>query len=224
VVKISGAATIHLRTLGLELAVSQWCTTQDRLYLSVHQDWRWMGTQSESGQKRRTVLRTIRLGADISEKMEAKAQQSGSSVNSLLSSLVTRYSEWDELAERFGFMDISKEFFRLFLDASDDERLKRVTAERSVAIWSDLLRFWFGEVTPDSFVKMLGRMSTYGWWLEFEPRVNGREYELVIRHDFDMKFSQFLKSCFEHVLKSFFKASPQIDVSTSSLFIRYTIP
>jgi hypothetical protein len=182
------------------------------------------GSIYDSDKKRKTVLRTIRLGADISDKMEAKARSTGSSVNSLLSSLVTRYAEWDELAERFGFMDISKEFFKLFLDASDDEKLKRVTAERSITIWSDLLRFWFGEVTPDTFVKMLGRMSTYGWWLEFEPRVNGREYELVIRHDFDMKFSLFLKSCFEHVIKSFFKASPQIDPSTSSLFIKFTIP
>ena len=33
------------------------------------------------------------------------------------------------------------------------------------------MEFWFGEVSPDSFVKMLTRMSTYGWWLEVEPRV-----------------------------------------------------
>src|SRR6266571_5150434 len=67
---------------------------------------------SNSGQKRKTVLRTIRLGADISERMEAKAKATGSSVNSLLSFLVTRYVEWDELAQRFGFMEVSKNFFR----------------------------------------------------------------------------------------------------------------
>jgi hypothetical protein len=178
----------------------------------------------DSDKKRKTVLRTIRLGADISEKMEAKAKATGSSVNSLLSSVVTRYAEWDELAQRFGFIDISKEFFRMFLDASDDERLKQISTERCVTIWSDMLRFWFGEVTPDAFVKMLSRMSTYGWWLELEPKIAGREYILVIRHDFNTKFSLFLKSSFDAVIKSLFKAAPQIDASTSSLYIKFTIP
>jgi hypothetical protein len=182
------------------------------------------GNVSDSGKKRRTVLRTIRLGADISEKMEAKAKASGSSVNSLLSSLVTRYAEWDELAERFGFIDISKESFRVFLDAVDEEKLKQITAERIATIWSDLLRFWFGEVTPDSFVKMLARMSTYGWWLEMEPRISGREYLLVIRHDFDMKFSLFLKWTFESVIRTLLKATPQVDATGSSLFVKFTAP
>ena len=133
------------------------------------------GNISDSGQKRKTVLRTIRLGADISEKMEAKAKATGLSVNSLLSSLVARYVEWDELAQRFGFVDVSKNFFRMFLDAADDERLKQITQERITTNWSDFMEFWFGEVSPDSFVKMLTWMSTYGWWLEVEPRVVGRE-------------------------------------------------
>src|ERR1700693_2417533 len=101
--------------------------------------------------------------------MEAKAKATGSSVNSLLSSLVTRYSEWDELAQRFGFMDVSKEFFRMFLDAAEDEKLKQITQERVTTNWKNFMEFWFGEVSPDAFVKMLSRMSTYGWWLEVEP-------------------------------------------------------
>ncbi len=180
------------------------------------------GGDSDFGKKRRTVLRTIRLGADVSEKMEAKAKATGSSVNSLLSSLVTRYAEWDELAQRFGFIDVSKEFFRLFLDAAEDEKLKQLTLERVAAIWSDLMRFWFGEATPDSFVKMLTRMSTYGWWLEVEPRVTGREYALVVRHEFNMKFSLFLKWTFETVIKSLFKTTPQVDATASSLYVRFT--
>lgn len=132
---------------------------------------RGIANMTEPGQKRKTVLRTIRLGADVSEKMEAKAKATGSSVNSLPSSLVTRYADGDEPAQRFGFMGISKDFFRMFLDASDDEKLKQVTQERITTTWSEFMEFWFGEVSPDSFVKMLTRMSTYGWWLEVEPRV-----------------------------------------------------
>ena len=182
------------------------------------------GSVPDSGKKRKTVLRTIRLGADVSEKMEAKAKAGGSSVNSLLSSVITRYAEWDELAQRFGFMDISKEFFRLYLETADDEKLKKITMERQPAIYSDLLRFWFGEVSPDSFVRWLVRMSTYGWWLQVEPRVTGREYVLVIRHEFDMKFSMFLKWTFESVIKSLFKATPQIEATASSLYIKFTVP
>jgi len=179
---------------------------------------------SDSDRKRKTVLRTIRLGADMAEKIEAKARASGSSVNSLLSSVITRYAEWDELAQRFGFMDISKEFFQLYLEAADAEKLKQITIERQPAIYSELLRFWFGEVSPDSFVKWLVLMSTYGWWLQVEPRVAGREYILVIRHGFDMKFSEFLRWTFESVIKSLFKTSPHIESTASSLYVKFTIP
>jgi len=182
------------------------------------------GNAFDADKKRKTVLHTIRLGADISDKMEAKAKANGSSVNSLLSSLVTRYAEWDELAQRFGFMDISKESFKVFLEATDDEKLKQITLERITTIWSDMLRFWFGEVTPDAFVKMLARMSTYGWWLEVEPKITGREYVLVIRHDFSMKFSMFLKWTFESVIKSLLKATPQVDAAASSLYVKFTVP
>lgn len=182
------------------------------------------GYVSDSGEKRKTVLRTIRLGADVSEQMEAKARATGSSVNSLLSSLVTRYAEWDEKAERFGFMDMSKEFFRLYLEAADDEKLRQLTVERQPAIYSELMRFWFGEVTPNSFVKMLRLISIYGWWLDVEPRVTGREYALTVRHEFDMKFSLFLRWTFDSVIKSLFKATPQIELTASSLYVKFSVP
>lgn len=182
------------------------------------------GSASDLGKKRKTVLRTIRLGADVSEKMEAKAKASGSSVNSLLSSVITRYAEWDELAQRFGFMDVSKEFFRLYLETADEEKLKEITVQRQPAIYSDMMRFWFGEVSPDSFVKLLVRMSTYGWWLQVEPRIAGRDYVLIIRHEFDMKFSLFLRWTFESVVKSLFKATPQVEATASSLYLKFTVP
>jgi len=50
-----------------------------------------------------------------------------------------------------------------------------------------------------------------------------RDYSLVIRHDFNLKFSQFLKSSYETTLRSLFKVTPQIDASGSSLFVKFTI-
>jgi len=39
-----------------------------------------------------------------------------------------------------------------------------------------------------------------------------------------MKFSMFLRWTFESVVKSLFKAAPQIETTASSLYLKFTVP
>lgn len=50
-------------------------------------------------------------------------------VNTLVSSILTKYAEWDRFAEKGGYMYLPREFFNIVLQTVEVEKLKRISEE-----------------------------------------------------------------------------------------------
>ncbi|MFI5448158.1 MAG: hypothetical protein ACHQ03_00060 [Candidatus Bathyarchaeia archaeon] len=53
--------------------------------------------------RQKTILRTVRIRKELDELLQdAKAKRT--SVNSLMGAIMTKYSEWDRFADKFGYV------------------------------------------------------------------------------------------------------------------------
>jgi hypothetical protein len=70
--------------------------------------------------RRSTKLRTIRLARDLDNLLQKDAKSKRISTNSLLTSIVVKYAEWDRYAEKFGLVSLTQAASRSILEAIDD--------------------------------------------------------------------------------------------------------
>jgi hypothetical protein len=77
----------------------------------------------------KTITRTIRLPSRIDNTLQKDAKEKRTTVNSLISTALTKYAEWDRYAESIGFISLQRNEFKLIIDSLDDEKIKRIAEE-----------------------------------------------------------------------------------------------
>ena len=67
----------------------------------------------EKREKKKTILRTIRIDKDLDYALDKDANEHGVSENALISSILAKYVEWDRYAEKFGRVSLPHEALKL---------------------------------------------------------------------------------------------------------------
>ncbi|MDQ5870552.1 MAG: hypothetical protein M3530_12625, partial [Thermoproteota archaeon] len=78
---------------------------------------------------KKTVLKTIRMTQELDDILHKDSGTKKIGVNTLVSTIFTKYAEWDRFAEKYGFMYLSREFFNLVLQTVDVEKLKHISED-----------------------------------------------------------------------------------------------
>ena len=76
---------------------------------------------------RSTTLRTIRLTRDLDNLLQNDAKSKNISINSLLTSILVKYAEWDRYAEKFGLVSLTRADSKSLLKAIDENKLSGKT-------------------------------------------------------------------------------------------------
>lgn len=79
-----------------------------------------------SAERKKTILRTIRITQELDDLLKVDAQESNLSVNALIDKIMMKYTEWDRHAKKFGFVSLSSETFRSILNEVDDSGAERL--------------------------------------------------------------------------------------------------
>lgn len=69
--------------------------------------------------RQKTVTRTIRIPAHLDDILQKDSKEKRSTTNALISSILTKYAEWDRYVESFGFISMPRNGFKLIIDALD---------------------------------------------------------------------------------------------------------
>jgi hypothetical protein len=111
------------------------------------------------------------------------------SVNSLLTTLITKYAEWDRFAERFGFVSVGRQGFKQLFDLLSDEVL--VTHGREVGGKNapEITRFWFGKLNLETFFSFLAVHSKYSGIYHYELVSNGRTHTITFNHELGPRYN-----------------------------------
>ncbi len=165
------------------------------------QDYRDSDTASESN---KAFL--IRIPQELLKSLREESTHKGTSVNSVIVSILRKYSGWGRFQEKLGFMPLHRSMVVQMLDkiADDDiEEIGRIQKDQTI---KDFILF--SESGYD--------LSTFIRWIKLRCEVLG--FQLVIRHEnggmFIMinhgtgpKWSRYYRGMFEAVLQELLKPS-----------------
>ncbi len=173
---------------------------------------------------KKSLLRTVRITPELDEVLQKDAQAKRTSVNALITSILTKYAEWDRFTEKFGYVNISKELFCSVLSAADDEKLTEAAAELGMRLPKEIILFFFKELNVDTFLAYMTLTCKYGHIAENEVETRGRNYTVTIHHDLGDKWSNYLRHFIGQTMNNQLGIMPQFDVIKNSLVTRFTAP
>jgi hypothetical protein len=171
----------------------------------------------------KTATRTIRLPTSIESILQKDAKEKRTTVNSLVTSILTKYTEWDRYTEGFGFICLPRNGFKLIIDSLDDETIKRIAEEIGSRQPKELMMFIFKKITLDNFVSQASLFSKYAGFGTYEIETNGRNYTMVIHHELGRKWSIYLAHLASQGLKSALGVVPKFNITEYSVVVEFFI-
>ena len=182
------------------------------------------GAKVLKAKTRKSLLRTVRITPELDEILQKDAQAKRVSVNALLTTILTKYAEWDRYTERFGYLTISKDLFTSVLGAADNDRLTQAALDLGNRLPKEIILFFFKELNVDTFLAYMTLTCKYGHIAENEVETQGRNYTVTIHHDLGEKWSNYLQHFVGQTMKNQIGISPKFEVIQNSLVTRFVAP
>lgn len=181
-------------------------------------------TEREGKARDKSVLRVTRISSKLDRLLEKDAEDKRISVNALINSIFTKYSEWDRYAERFGYVSIGKELLRSILLATEEQKLIQIAEELGAKLTRQFVLFWFKRVNLETFLAYVSIVCRYGGIAKYESEIEGKDYTITVIHELGRPWSNFLKNFIDQGLKANLQIVAKFDVSSNSVVCEFRSP
>jgi len=175
---------------------------------------------SESLKGKLTTTRAIRIPKSLDRILQEEAEKRNISINGLISSVLTKFAEWDRHAEQFGLATLPTQVLQKLTQLADDNLMAKTGTE----LGPDLLRseviFWYKQASLDKILEWFTLFSKYSGLHKVQITKTDGDYIIVIRHEMGSKWSVHLKNYFESAFKSTLGITPETDVSEFQVTLR----
>lgn len=139
--------------------------------------------------QRKVVVRVVRISKELDDTLRNDAESSGRTISSVISSALTKYAEWDRLADRVGFVTFTGSFMRDIVEYVPDEDLRKMV-QKTYGNWmKELTMFWFKEANFETFLSTVKLLNKYTRVTECEIHAEGRNYTMNFHHEPSRKLS-----------------------------------
>jgi hypothetical protein len=171
-------------------------------------------------ENKKTVLKTIRLSKGLDELLQKDANSKRITVGALISTILTKYSQWDRYTEKFDMITLRQEAIKAILETTEDEALIRKAREIGAKIPKEFLMFWFKKTDLKSYLQYLELLCNYGGFARYELEANGDVYVITLLHNMGEKWSLFLRHVMEEGIMTTIGGLPRFEVNRGSVVIR----
>jgi hypothetical protein len=171
----------------------------------------------------KTLIRTIRISKALDALLRKDAKTKRITVNALISSIMTKYAEWDRYNERFGVISIKRDAFRSILGMIEDDKIIRVSKEIGAQIPKQFILFWFKKTTLETYLEYMSLVCRYAEFAQYEVDTDGTNYTMTLLHDLGENWSLFLKNWIEQGMKTTIGIIPLFEISKNSVIVRFHI-
>ncbi len=173
---------------------------------------------------KKTVLRSVRIPQELEEVLSKDAEVKGLSVNALVSTILTKYAQWDRYAEKFGLVTITRTGLRALVDSLDEETMVRLAEEMGSLNPREMTMFWFKKLSLDTFFSYLNLICRYGRIGEYEVEMEGRNCTILLHHGLGPNMSQWLGHFYTQAIREIVGVVPKAEVGRSSLVLKFEKP
>ena len=137
--------------------------------------------------RKSTKLRTIRLTRDLDNLVQKDAKSKRISINSLLTSIIVKYAEWDRYAEKFGLVSLTRDDTRSILGAIDDNKLSQIGQDLGKQALKELMMLWFKKIDVESVLEEISLWCKYTGNARYDLETDGRNYTITLNHEIGVK-------------------------------------
>ena len=172
--------------------------------------------------KKKSVLRSIRISQELDELLQKDAENKRVSVNSLISTMMTKYAEWDRFADKFGYVTLTTETFKTILEITDEKKLSELAKVMGSRLPKEVMLFWFKKTDMEAFLSYVAIYGKYSNLFQYELEKEGDRYTITAHHELGDKWSMFLKVFIGEAMKETLRITPEFEVSKSSIVARFS--
>ncbi len=172
--------------------------------------------------RRQTIVRSVRVDSELDNAIQKIARKNRTNYNSLVVSIFSKFVDWDNKAETFGYVSVPREILLLSLQSLDDETIKKIGYELGPTLIREMVQFWFGEVDLRSFMEHMALMSKYQQIANYEFTLSGTRKTITIHHYLGEKWSQFICSLYKSAMREIFAVDPEIEMTKNQIAIKWS--
>ncbi len=173
---------------------------------------------------KKTVLRSIRISAEMEELLRQDAEQRGISVNGLVTAILQKYREWDRYAEKFGFVAITRNGWRMLLEAIEDQRFALLGKEMGAQNPREMTLFWFKKLNTETFLAYLSLISRYAKTMTYELESDGSSYTISLQVDTGHRGAVFWGNFIDQAIRTIVSVVPKVEVGRNSVVASFIRP
>ena len=174
--------------------------------------------------KKKTLLRTIRIDQELEDLLQRDAKLKRISVNALISSIMTKYAEWDRFRERFEGIVITPRGLSAILESVNDEKVEAIAKELGSALAREFILLVSKKINVETYLVHLSLLCRYGGFAHLEIENEGRDYTITLLHTMGQKWSNYLTSFVDENLKTDLNIVPKFEVKKNAVVLRFREP
>ncbi len=158
----------------------------------------------------KTRVKTIRISEALLSSLRKDAADEGTTVNSLINTVLNEYYGWGKMAREFGLVAINRPIITRLVEEANDETLVRLGQQEILSTWKEMAEYWLHDSTPDKMLEVLRLRAKLDRQTESMTTQDGDTYTIVFRNDYGPRFSIAAESALREFVKQSFHVEPQI--------------
>src|SRR5215472_264808 len=156
----------------------------------------------------RSVTRTLRLDEDVEAGIVEMAEREQFSFNLLANRSLRKLVEWEDKAEKFGFIQVPTSIVEKAFKILTDEQARELGRDAGTNTIPEMVLFWFKKFNLENVLKALHMIGTYGNAFRIQYTMDGTTDTVVLKHDRGPRVSSFYS---ELLMASFKPTGARVD-------------
>jgi hypothetical protein len=163
----------------------------------------------------RSVHYSFRIDQDIFAIIEKEAQDRKMSISSLMNGILAKYARSDRYFERLGFILMSKDVLRKWLDRIENKFLIQDSKVLGSTVAREYISYLFHDINNHTLAEFLDLLfSTFEY---YQHKIDDKTHSFAIKHDINVQYSiylkEFLKALIEPIISkelNFAEVAPNV--------------
>lgn len=169
-------------------------------------------------------MKTFRLPTELLQALAKEAEEEGTTINALVSTILIRYIEWGSTAQKLGVFSVSRPLLTTLLESADPKKLAAVARRKLPAGWRDMALFKYHDASPESIFRIISLITKYGLASVVDLRREDGEYVMSVSHTLGRNFSLMLKEGWDELIRTTYHVQPVIRFDDELITIRFSAP
>jgi hypothetical protein len=134
---------------------------------------------------------SFRIDSSLRANLEDEAKKNRTSLNTLVSQILSRYADWWRYVGKLGLIPVSKDLLRDVFKSLDKPELENLGRRFAETSGREHVLYLFQQVSLGTILQFLDLWSSH--FDAYEHRYDGKMHFYTVHHDVNLNFSIFVK-------------------------------